>query len=121
MIHHVQLGAPPGSEVTARAFWVGTLGFEEIAKPPALAARGGCWFRSSDIEIHVGIEVDFRPQAKAHPGLMVRSLDDVARRLVAAGHSVQRDEKYPGMRRFYCADPFGNRLEFVEPEHQTDA
>jgi catechol 2,3-dioxygenase-like lactoylglutathione lyase family enzyme len=42
MIHHVQLSAPAGSERAARAFWGDSLGFEEVAKPPALAARGGC-------------------------------------------------------------------------------
>lgn len=118
MIHHVQLAAPPGSEAEARRFWSEVLAFEELDKPPALAGRGGCWFRgsgpASGIEIHVGIERDFRPAGKAHPGLMVESLDDVAARLSAAGHPVEWDDGFPGMRRFYSADPFGNRLEFLE-------
>ena len=25
------------------------------------------------------------------------------------------DDSFPGMRRFYAADPFGNRLELLEP------
>lgn len=119
MIHHVQLAAPPGSEADARRFWSGVLGFEEIDKPLTLAARGGCWFRGTDgargIEIHVGIESDFRPATKAHPGLLVESLDDLAARLSAAGYPVEWDDGFPGMRRFYSADPFGNRLEFLEP------
>ncbi|MGH2427706.1 MAG: glyoxalase [Candidatus Limnocylindria bacterium] len=117
MIHHVQLGAPAGAEEEARAFWVGVLGFEEIAKPPALAHRGGCWFRGHGIEIHFGIEDDFRPAAKAHPGLLVPQLDVVAARLAGAGHRLEWDDSIPGMRRFYTADPFGNRLEFLEPAH----
>jgi catechol 2,3-dioxygenase-like lactoylglutathione lyase family enzyme len=115
VIHHVQLSAPPGSEETARAFWAGLLGFEEIVKPEALAARGGCWFRGDGIEIHVGIEADFRPATKAHPGLMVEAIDDVARRLSAAGYEVRWDDDFPGIRRFYSADPFDNRLEFLQP------
>ena len=115
MIHHVQLGAPPRAEPAARRFWTGILGFEEVEKPPALAARGGCWFRGSGIEIHVGIEVDFRPALRAHAGLLVASLDDLARRLAAAGHPVEWDDALPELRRFYSADPFGNRLEFLEP------
>ncbi len=115
MIHHVQLGAPVGSEDDARAFWVGVIGLTEVAKPPGLATRGGCWFRGLGIEIHVGIEDDFRPARKAHPGIVMRGLDALASRLAAADHSVTRDDALPGMRRFYTADPFGNRLEFLEP------
>ena len=114
MIHHVQLGAPAGSEAEARAFWSALIGFEEIAKPEALAARGGCWFRGGGIEIHVGIEADFRPAARAHPGLLVAGLDALAGRLDDAGHAVAWDSDLPGMRRFYTTDPFGNRIEFLE-------
>lgn len=115
MIHHVQLAAPPGSESAARAFWCGTLGFDEINKPPALVDRGGCWFRGHGIEVHIGIDGEFRPAARAHPGLLVRDVDAWASRLADAGHGVEWDGGFPGMRRFYTADPFGNRLEFLEP------
>jgi catechol 2,3-dioxygenase-like lactoylglutathione lyase family enzyme len=115
VIHHVQLGSPAGSEAAARSFWQELLGFEEITKPPELAPRGGCWFRGHGIEIHVGVESDFRPAARSHPGLQVVDIDAWAARLAAAGHDVAWDSAFPGMRRFYCADPFGNRLEFLEP------
>lgn len=115
MIHHVQLGAPADSEPKARAFWVAVVGLEEISKPEALTGRGGCWFRGRSIEIHVGIEAQFRPATRAHPGLMVESVDDVARRLSSAGHPVEWDHDFPGMRRFYTTDPFGNRIEFLQP------
>jgi len=115
VIHHVQLAAPPGSEQAARAFWTDALGFEEIEKPPELSSRGGCWFRGHGIEIHIGIEVDFRPATRAHPGLLVTELDMWADRLAAAGRDVTWDEGFPGMRRFYTEDPFGNRLEFLGP------
>ena len=114
MIHHVQLAAPPESEDVLRSFWVGVLGFEEIEKPLPLAARGGCWFRHQEIEIHAGVEEEFRPALKAHPGLLVRGLDGWAERLEAAGYPVTWDSGFPGMRRFYSQDPFGNRLEFLE-------
>jgi catechol 2,3-dioxygenase-like lactoylglutathione lyase family enzyme len=112
--HHVQLGAPVGGEAAARQFWAELLGFEQVAKPRSLADRGGCWFRLSGIEIHVGLEADFRPASRAHPGLLVDRLDAWAERLTAAGHAVTWDDLLPGMRRFYCSDPFGNRLEFLE-------
>jgi catechol 2,3-dioxygenase-like lactoylglutathione lyase family enzyme len=115
MIHHVQLACPAGSEDALRAFYAGVLGFEEVAKPPVLAARGGCWFRRDGIELHLGVEEDFRPARKAHPGLLVRDLDAWAGRLRGAGASVRFDGDFPGMRRFYSEDPHGNRLEFLEP------
>jgi catechol 2,3-dioxygenase-like lactoylglutathione lyase family enzyme len=115
MIHHVQLACPPGSEETLRDFYGRVLGFQELAKPPALAARGGCWFRGHGIELHLGVEQDFCPARKAHPGLLVRDLDAWANRLRGARAPVLFDDDFPGMRRFYTEDPHGNRLEFLEP------
>ncbi|MFI0482415.1 VOC family protein [Actinomadura sp. 9N215] len=114
-VHHVLLAAPPGSEGLLRAFYTGVLGLEEAAKPPGLAGRGGAWFRGDGVELHLGIERDFRPARKAHPALLVRDLDALAERLRAAGHDVTPDDLFPGFRRFYADDPVGNRLEFLQP------
>jgi len=119
VIHHVQLACPAGSEDASRAFYSGVLGLAEIDKPPALARRGGCWFRGHGIEVHLGVEADFRPARKAHPGLLVSGLDSWAARLSSAGYPVSFDDEFPGMRRFYSADPHGNRLEFLEPVAHT--
>jgi catechol 2,3-dioxygenase-like lactoylglutathione lyase family enzyme len=75
MIHHVLLSCPAGSEERLRSFYAGVLGLTEIEKPSALAARGGCWFRGHGIELHLGVEADFRPARKAHPGLLVAGID----------------------------------------------
>ncbi len=115
MIHHVQLACPPGSEAALREFYGGVLGLTEIPKPPFLAARGGCWFRGHGMELHLGVEQDFRPARKAHPGLLVSDLDAWARRLRDGGFPVLFDDEFPGMRRFYSQDVHGNRLEFLEP------
>ncbi len=114
-LHHVQLAAPAGSEPALREFYVGVLGMAEVAKPDDLARRGGVWFRSGDVELHLGIEADFRPTRKAHPGLLVTGLDALADRLARAGHEVIWDGALPGYRRCYLADPVGNRLELLEP------
>ncbi|MEU6767210.1 VOC family protein [Streptomyces sp. NPDC046853] len=115
-IDHVQLAAPPGSEPALRAYYVGVLDMTEIPKPPALAARGGCWFLAGGVQLHLGIEAGFRPARKAHPGLRVRDISAYARRLVSRGVPVTWDDALPGHRRFYADDPVGNRLEFLEPE-----
>jgi predicted enzyme related to lactoylglutathione lyase len=87
----------------------------EIEKPPVLAARGGAWFRGGGVEIHLGVEDPFAPAGKAHPGLVVDDLDAAARRVATTGQDVTWDTDFPGFRRFYAQDPFGNRLEFLEP------
>jgi catechol 2,3-dioxygenase-like lactoylglutathione lyase family enzyme len=112
-IDHVQLAAPPGGEDAARDYYAGLLGMTELPKPPALAARGGCWFRGGGVEIHIGIEEPFRPALKAHPGLLVTDLDALAAALAARGLSVRWDDTVPGRRRLHSDDPHGNRLEFI--------
>jgi len=107
----VQVAAPAGCEAEARAFYGGLLGLEELPKPEALAARGGCWFQAGGQELHVGVEEPFAPARKAHPGLVVDGLAELASRLGAAGIAVTWDEAIPGLERFHVADPFGNRLE----------
>jgi catechol 2,3-dioxygenase-like lactoylglutathione lyase family enzyme len=114
-LDHVQLAAPAGSEDALRAFYTGALGMTEIPKPPVLAARGGCWFQSGPIQLHLGIEKDFRPAKKAHPGLRVTGIKEFAARLTAHGVQVTWDDNLPGHLRFYAEDPAGNRLEFLEP------
>ena len=114
-LDHVQLAAPPGCEDAARAFYGGLLGLEEIAKPEPMRASGGAWFALGAQELHVGVAADgFAPARKAHPGLAVEGdaeLDALAARLEAAGAPVEWDDRYPGVRRFYTADPGGHRVE----------
>jgi catechol 2,3-dioxygenase-like lactoylglutathione lyase family enzyme len=115
-LHHVQVACPPGGEAQARRFYGELLGLPERAKPETLRGRGGVWFGLGAGELHVGVEAEFRPAAKAHPALLIDSsdqLDALAERLRAAGARVQWDEALEGLRRFYTDDPFGNRLELL--------
>ena len=115
-VDHVQLAAPAGAEDALRGYYVGVLGMTEIPKPAVLAARGGCWFGAGAVQLHLGVEADFRPAKKAHPGLLVTGIEAYAARLKSLGASVTWDSDLPGHRRFYSEDPVGNRLEFLEPE-----
>ena len=114
-IDHVQVAAPAGSEDEARRFYGELLGLPELAKPPALGARGGVWFACGAHQLHIGISEPFAPADKAHPALQVRlaELDGLAARLTEAGAPVRWDDAIPGTRRFYTADPWGNRIELV--------
>ena len=112
---HVQVAIPAGGEDTARAFYGDLLGMAELPKPPALAARGGCWFAGGAAVLHLGVEAPFTPAGKAHPALLVDDLDALAGQLAGAGHDcVRGDGEIPGVRRIHTYDPFGNRLEFQQ-------
>ncbi|HEY0466085.1 MAG TPA: VOC family protein [Polyangiaceae bacterium] len=113
-IDHVQLAMPAGREQEARAFYSELLGLPESPKPPELAARGGAWFESPTVKLHLGVEKDFRPARKAHPGLAVDDLEALATRLRAAGVTLVADDALPGQARYFVDDPFGNRLELLQ-------
>ena len=114
-LHHVQLAMPRGREDDARAFYIDMLSFKEKPKPPHLASRGGVWFTSGDAEVHLGVDDDFRPALKAHPALLVTDLQSLLQRCQTSGFKVTTDQPLPGYQRAYVADPFGNRIELLEP------
>ena len=110
-IHHVQLAMPVGREDDARRFYSGVLGIPEVQKPADLARRGGVWFETGNLRVHLGVDQDFRPAHKAHPGLLVRDLKLLSQRLADAGYEVTTGEPLEGYEHIYFNDPFGNRLE----------
>lgn len=115
LVHHVQVAIPAGGEEQARAYYGELLGFREIPKPANLRARGGVWFVAGNLQVHLGVDNAFRPAEKAHVAYQVAGLDSYRDRLTEAGHAPVEDEPLAGYRRFYVNDPFGNRLELLEP------
>ncbi|HZQ17631.1 MAG TPA: VOC family protein [Terriglobales bacterium] len=113
-IDHVQLAMPQGQEEAARLFYSALLGMREIAKPPELAKRGGCWFESGTVQVHLGVEKDFRPAKKAHPAFICCDYDGLTSKLRSAGVEVNGVDDIPGVRRSHVHDPFGNRIEFID-------
>jgi catechol 2,3-dioxygenase-like lactoylglutathione lyase family enzyme len=113
-IDHVQLAMPPGEEEAARHFYSGVLGMREIPKPPELAKRGGCWFESAAVQIHLGVENQFRPAKKAHPALKCADYGALVAKLRSAGIEVTEADDIPGIRRSHIHDPFGNRIELID-------
>lgn len=113
-INHVQLAMPAGQEDRARAFYANLLGLPEVPKPPNLARRGGAWFESAEVKVHLGVDKDFRPATKAHVAFEVHGLAKLIESCREAGYPVLEDEQIEGYFRVYIEDPFGNRLEFME-------
>lgn len=112
-LDHVQLAIPAGGEDRAREFYTGLLGMAEVPKPATLSASG-CWFTGGTVSLHIGVDPEFRPATKAHPALLVDDLVTLRARLVAAGYAASDDKPIEGYRRFFTADPFGNRIELME-------
>jgi len=114
-IDHVQIAVPAGAEEKARAFYINVLGFIEIPKPPELAKRGGTWFQSENVQLHLGIEQDFHPARKAHPAFVVDDLDSLIAKAQSAGYEMDTSQPpLDGYRRAHVFDPFGNRIELME-------
>ncbi len=113
-IDHVQVAIPVGGEAAARRFYGELLGFAEIPKPENLRRRGGVWFGTGNLDLHLGVDADFRPARKAHVAFRVADLAAVRDRFAAAGYPAVEDEPLPGYRRCYVDDPFGNRTELGE-------
>ncbi|HJQ14830.1 MAG TPA: VOC family protein [Anaerolineales bacterium] len=114
-IDHVQIAMPPGEEARARTFYIEQLGFIEIPKPPDLARRGGAWFQAGNVQLHLGVESEFRPARKAHPAFLVDDLDLLIKTVQNAGYETDTSQPpLDGYKRAHVFDPFGNRIELME-------
>ena len=118
-LHHVQITIPRGAEAAGRAFYCGVLGLPEIDKPASLSGRGGFWIRLGDQQVHVGVEdgVD-RAATKAHLAYEVDDLAAWRARLASLGVEIGDSVPYPGVERFEFRDPFGNRVELIQPARE---
>jgi catechol 2,3-dioxygenase-like lactoylglutathione lyase family enzyme len=113
-IHHAQVCFPTDGIETARKFYCGLLGLPEIHRP---FGPRGFWVRVGDRNMHFGIDADSdRAASKFHVAYQVSDLLEMRRRLTAAGLAIEDPEKMPGHERFQVRDPFGNLVEFIEPE-----
>jgi catechol 2,3-dioxygenase-like lactoylglutathione lyase family enzyme len=115
-LHHVQLAMPAGEEEAAIRFYATVLGLEQIPRPPGLSPDGGVWFRRGELEVHLGVEERFSPAVKAHPAFLVMDVEALRARIEQAGYRVSDTVQLEGFHRVYVRDPFGNRVELIEPE-----
>jgi catechol 2,3-dioxygenase-like lactoylglutathione lyase family enzyme len=116
-LHHAQITIPREAEAQARHFYCEVLELPEIAKPESLQGRGGFWSQVGDRQVHVGVEdgVD-RRATKAHLAYQVTDIAVWQERLQTYGLKILDSVPIPGYRRFETRDPFGNRIELIQPE-----
>ena len=116
-LHHVLLSVPNDKLEEAHRFYEEVLGFQPLKAPPELGGHGDLWwYECGAAQVHIVLEENFRPHQKAHPAIQVSGLEALRERLRQHGIETSLDYRYPGARRFFIRDPFGNRLEFIEPE-----
>ncbi len=113
-LDHLRLAIPPAGEGPARAFYSELLGLAELPKPAELVSRGGVWFALGTQALHLGVETLLVPACKAHPAFAVKDLEACQAHLQRSNVETVPDTTLAHVRRFYTADPFGNRLEFVQ-------
>ncbi len=115
-LHHAQITIPKDREEEARHFYSGLLGLKEIPKPLALQGRGGFWLQVGASQVHVGTEDGVaRTRTKAHLAYEVDDLKAWAKLMEEGGVALGDSVPVPGFRRFEVRDPFGNRVEFIQP------
>lgn len=116
-LHHIQITIPKGMESEARRFYCEVLGLPETAKPDSLQGRGGFWIEISGQQVHIGTEdgVD-RRATKAHIAYQVDDLNEWKSKLINEGIEIGDSVAIPGFDRFEFRDPFGNRVEFIQPQ-----
>lgn len=67
------------------------------------------------MQLHLGVEVDFRPAHKAHPAFVVDDLDGLIAMIQSAGFETDTTQPpLDGYKRTHVFDPFGNRVELME-------
>ncbi|MES3007296.1 MAG: VOC family protein [Pseudomonadota bacterium] len=113
-LDHIQIAMPKGGEQEAREFYQDILGVPEVQKPAGLSGRGGAWFESGQVKIHLGVDDEFRPAKKAHPALVVTDLDELIATLSRKGYVVTDDRNLSDVKRVFTHDPFGNRIELIQ-------
>jgi catechol 2,3-dioxygenase-like lactoylglutathione lyase family enzyme len=115
-IHHLMVTIPVGAEHEARSFYCDLLGLTEIPKPDSLGGRGGLWVEVGALQLHLGVEDSVnRAGTKAHVAYQVDNLAEWRTHLALSGVVMLDSVPISGYRRFECRDPFGNRIEFIEP------
>ena len=116
-IHHIQITIPDGTIELAREFYIDKLGLIEINKPDPLKTRPSFWVTLGEVDIHISVEDgNHREITKAHIAYEVDNLEYLKKRLSHLGLNIEEETiQFPGYKRIHFRDPFGNKVEFIQP------
>ena len=112
-INHIQLPYLKPQAQATRDFYARLLGLPDIAHPNSDRPRYVAGAQRIDL-----LPVDHLERAgePVHLAFEVTDLPQLRHALLSAGLPLDETRPLAGHRRFYVADPSGNRLEFLEPE-----
>ena len=119
-VNHVQVNVPHADLERAREFYVGFMGFKEIARPSSFNSKG-IWMHAGNFEMHIGLEdaVD-RAETRAHVAYEVNDIAAWRRKVSDAGCEMHGQPLIPGYDRFQFRDPFGNNIEIIARTNKTE-
>src|ERR1700743_2766550 len=91
VIDHVQIAAPKAVEAETLRFYREVLGLQEIPKPEELKGRGGAWFQTGNLQMHIGIDPDGGPKSKRHVCFLVPDLPKAKAAVQARGVAIEEE------------------------------
>lgn len=114
-LHHISIPARPEEFDAGRRFYGDILGLEEIPAPKTLGRDNVLWFQAGECELHLFKEEDpnSAPTGR-HFCFAVKDLDSVRAKLEASDIAAEETTPIHNRPRFFCQDPFGNRLELTQ-------
>ncbi|GAC1362349.1 MAG: VOC family protein [Ktedonobacteraceae bacterium] len=119
-LQHASLPIAFGGQGKAREFYGGLLGLQEKLAPSTLAEQGIVWFALGDNEMELHLVPDSEhlpnPAEARHICLEVAHVEQWRSKIRDAGHEIIEGSPILNRPRFFCHDPFGNRLEFTTIE-----
>jgi len=113
-LQHVSIPFPGDGHERARAFYGGVLGLREKQAPAAFGPGQVIWYDTGpdELELHLFVDVE-EANPRQHFALVVDDADALRARLEEAGVETADAEPIENRPRFYCRDPFGNRIELT--------
>lgn len=114
-IQHISIPRPPGQESRqqALAFYGDLLGMQPKPEPESIKNLDLVWFQIGAMELHCFAEEPLADQSGRHFCLAVADVAALRQKLEAAGYETINPDSIPGRPRFFCHDPFGNRIEIT--------
>ena len=113
-IQHVSIPIFPSEAANqkARHFYGTILGLPEIPPPQSLAHLDLIWYQLGNTELHLFRQDEIDDALGQHLCIQVEDVDAMRAQLNAAQIPIAETDPIPGRPRFFCRDPFGNRIEF---------
>jgi catechol 2,3-dioxygenase-like lactoylglutathione lyase family enzyme len=114
-LHHVSIPIPRGHLDDGAAFYREAFGLHEIEPPESLGRQRVRWFALGDRELHLFIEDDANSRVSGrHLAFEVNDLEAMQLRLSEHGVEIEGADPIDNRPRFFCHDPFGNRVEVTQ-------